>query len=268
MSISERLRSVRMFDPSRFARFVVDGEVLGHVREDFLPHLAQFPEIFATVNAGVTFRPELRTDKDRSAAMAEVARKLAAGGLLSRWRNETYDIAAAADAPRKFVLERAAVRFFGYRARAVHINGLADSPGGTRMWVARRAHDKAIDPGMLDNMVGGGLASGLSIDETVVNESWEEAGIPASIAASARPSGTVEICREVPDGLHIETIYVFELVLPEGLTPSNQDGEVAEFHSMRLTEVLQALDGDAPFTADAGLVALHCLSRRGLVPAF
>jgi 8-oxo-dGTP pyrophosphatase MutT (NUDIX family) len=266
VSIDDRLRAVRVFDPSRFARFMVGGELLGHVRRDFLPHLDQFAEVFSITDSVVALRPGLDAEEDRSAAMADVARTLAARGLLSRWRNETYDITSGEGEPRKFVLERAAVRFFGCRARAVHINGLTVGSGTERMWIARRAGDKAIDPGMLDNMVGGGLARGLSIEATVIKESWEEAGIPAELASRARRTGTVGIRREVPDGLHFETIYAFELVLPDNFTPTNQDGEVAEFRAMPLADVLQALAGDAPFTADAGMVALHCLSRKGLVP--
>ncbi len=43
------------------------------------------------------------------------------------------------------------------------------------MWIARRSPTKPIDPGMLDNLVGGGLAAGLTVAQTLVKEGWEEA---------------------------------------------------------------------------------------------
>ncbi len=57
----------------------------------------------------------------------------------------------------------------------------------SRMWLARRSPAKAIDPGMLDNLVGGGIAAGQSVAATVVKEAWEEAGIAATLAG-ARPT--------------------------------------------------------------------------------
>jgi 8-oxo-dGTP pyrophosphatase MutT (NUDIX family) len=197
--------------------------------------------------------------------MAGIARALAAQGLLSPWRDETYDIRAAEEATAAFVLERAAVRFFGFTARSIHVNGLTRDGEGARMWIARRSPTKAIDPGMLDNMVGGGLASGSSISRTLVKEAWEEAGIPAELAGQARPAGTVRICREVPEGLHVEIIYAHDLELPRDFVPRNQDGEVAEFRCCRIEEVIAELSGDAPYTVDAGMVALDCLARLGWI---
>jgi len=41
--------------------------------------------------------------------------------------------------------------------------------------------DPPIDPGMLDNLVGGGIAAGATVIDTVVREAWEEAGIRAEV---------------------------------------------------------------------------------------
>lgn len=266
MALRDRLAAVRSFDPSRFAEFVVDGQTLGYVRSDLVEHLRRFPAVFELDARRVGLRATLNDPRSRSAAMADVAHTLAAQGVLSRWRDETYDIAAPQSGAVSFVLERAAVRFFGFTARAIHVNGLTGGDPATHMWIARRAHDKPIDPGMLDNMVGGGLASGLTIAQTVVKEAWEEAGIPAHLAERAQARGSLQILREVPEGLHAETIYTFDLTLPDAFEPSNQDGEVAEHRLMAMAEVRDALEGDAPFTADAALVALDCLARRGWTP--
>ena len=147
------------------------------------------------------------------AALDRVARSLSAEGLLTAWRDERYAVAAEFGAPPWFLLERAAARYFGVHTYAVHVNGLVRRGDETLMWIARRSPTKAIDPGMLDNLVGGGIAHGQSIASTVVKEAWEEAGIPPDAAVTASPAGEVRVCRELADGLERETIFVYDLLL-------------------------------------------------------
>lgn len=197
--------------------------------------------------------------------MARVAESLAARGLLTRWRNETYQIGLADHGSAFFEIERAAVRFFGFTAQAVHLNGLVTRNGNASMWVAQRSPHKPIDPGMLDNLVGGGIGGGLDAEQTLIKECWEEAGIRASIAARATRAGSIRVCREVPDGLHAETIHMYDLKLPADFEPVNQDGEVAQFRCLRLEAVAEELASDAPYTVDAALVAIDCLRRKGIL---
>ncbi len=265
MGLRERVQAARIFEPIRFLAFIADGATLGYVRRDLAQHLLPFAEIIDVGSETVGFRAGVAGPERRSEAMAMIARRLAAAELLSPWRSETYDIRATEEGPALFVLERAAVRFFGFTARAVHVNGIVEQRDAGAIWIARRSPTKAIDPGMLDTMVGGGLATGLSIAQTVIKESWEEAGVPAQIAATARAAGAVRVLREVPEGLHAEIIYVYDLVLPPEFAPCNQDGEVAEFRRLTLRDVARELDADAPYTVDAGLVTLDCLVRRGVI---
>ena len=116
---------------------------------------------------------------------------------------------------------------------AAHVNGLVRRGDDVAMWIARRSPTKSIDPGMLDNLVGGGIAAGQSVASTVIKEAFEEAGIEAPLAARALAQGTVRICREQPDGLQRETIFVHDLWLPRGFVPSCRDGEVVEHRLVR-----------------------------------
>jgi 8-oxo-dGTP pyrophosphatase MutT (NUDIX family) len=105
---------------------------------------------------------------------------------------------------------------------------------------------------------------------TVAKESWEEAGIPADLAATARAGGTVGIFREQPDGIQHETIFVHDLRLPIDFAPANQDGEAVEHRRVSLPEAARLIaieSGPEAVTADAALVALDCLLRYGAVPA-
>ncbi len=122
---------------------------------------------------------------------------------------------------------------------------------------------------MLDNLVGGGISAGQSVAETVVKEAFEEAGIDASLAARARPAGTVDICRAQPDGLQRETIFVHDLWLPADFTPVCIDGEAVLHRLVELPEAARLIgnaDGRDVATADSSLVILDCLLRHGAIP--
>ena len=197
--------------------------------------------------------------------MAHVAHALRADGELPAWRDELYAIAPSFDAPMAFALERGAARWFGVRTYAAHVNGFVGEGAAVRLWFARRSATKAIDPGMLDNLVGGGIAAGATVRDTVIREAWEEAGIPASVARTARAYGTVRLRRALPDGLQDETIYVHDLALADAFFPANQDGEAVEHRLLDLTtsaRLIAATDGPDVVTVDASLVTLDFLLRR------
>jgi 8-oxo-dGTP pyrophosphatase MutT (NUDIX family) len=138
------------------------------------------------------------------------------------------------------------------------------------MWIARRSPTKSIDPSLLDNLVGGGIAAGGSVAATLVREAWEEAGIDATAAERARPAGTVSVCRDQPDGLQREAIFVHDLWLDADFTPACQDGEAVAHRLLPLADIARLIAnerGADVMTADACLVALDCLLRLGAIPA-
>ncbi|MCA1545185.1 NUDIX domain-containing protein, partial [Bradyrhizobium sp. NBAIM32] len=130
--------------------------------------------------------------------------------------------------PTLALIERAAARFFGIRTYAAHMNGLiagADNAGPV-LWLARRAETKPIDPGMWDNLVAGGIGHDFDARGALEKECWEEAGIGADLVAQLVPRGTLDVLREVPEGIQCETLFTFDLTLPDSFIPVNQDGEV------------------------------------------
>jgi 8-oxo-dGTP pyrophosphatase MutT (NUDIX family) len=173
--------------------------------------------------------------------------QLAEEGFIPGWRNERYRIGDLFD------IERAAARPFGLTTQAVHLNGIV----GERMWLARRSATKPIDPGVLDNLVGGGVTAGLTHLQVLVKEAWEEAGISAALAQKATPGGTMSVVREVPEGVQSEIISIYDLELPEDFRPQNQDGEVSEFQLLAFEAVARET-----LTYEAGLVAQDYFDRR------
>jgi 8-oxo-dGTP pyrophosphatase MutT (NUDIX family) len=246
----------------------IEHHIVGWLNPARMARLALHPDVFEVRDDGAWFAAAFASTGARTEALAGVAAALAADGHLTAWRNERYAVAADFHSPPLFLLERAAARFFGIRTHAAHVNGLVRRERGTAMWIARRSAGKAIDPGLLDNLVGGGIAAGAGVRETVVKEAWEEAGIPAPLAAQAPAAGAVHICREQPDGLQRETIFVHDLWLPDDFVPAGQDGEVVEHRLVSLAEAARLIanaTGDDVVTADAALVILDCLIRQGMI---
>lgn len=227
------------FRAARYVPFMAGGRRIGWLQPELAARLAGWPAVF-------TSGPEKVVLLDAT-ALGPVLEKLAQEGFIPGWRNERYRIADLFD------IERAAARPFGLTTQAVHLNGIA----GERMWLARRSATKPIDPGMLDNLVGGGVSVGFSVEATLVKEAWEEAGIPAELARKAQPGGTLAVLREVPEGVQSETISIYDLELPEDFRPQNQDGEVSEFKLLPFGEVEREV-----LTYEASLVARDCLKRR------
>ena len=245
----------------------IENHVVGWVDEERADVLARFPEVFDRHESGLAFNVKLTNTAARTIALDRVVDVLAAEGRLTGWRNERYAIATHLGAPPLCLIERAAARFFGVRTYAAHVNGLVRGES-TSMWLARRSPDKAIDPGMLDNLVGGGIAAGSTVAATMVREAWEEAGIPADVAVTATTAGAVRICRAQPDGLQRETVFAHDLWLRADFVPSNQDGEAVEHRTISLAEAAALIANDRGpdvVTADASLVILDFLLRNGAV---
>ncbi len=244
--------------------FYVKEHAIGWLRPSFADELRRWPHFFEVNPAFVTFRLTPDTVAARTSAMAEVTKDLARDGIVRGWRDELVSVAPHFAAPELFRVERAATRHFGFMAYGAHMNGFARVRGLAQVWVARRSPDKAVDPDKLDNLVGGRIQAGHSVDETLRKEAWEEAGIAPGLLSSLNCLGAVRVEYSVPEGLHREILFVHDLWLPEDFRPANQDGEVAEIKRMPVEDVVQSLlAGD--FTLDAGAVMIDGLLRLGAV---
>jgi len=245
--------------------FYVREHIVGWLRPSFADRLRRWPHVFEVSDSFVAMRVQPDTAPARSAAMAEVTRELAKEGVVRGWRDEAVSIAERHGAPELMRVERAASRHFGFLAHAAHMNGFTRIGGRTHVWIARRSPRKAIDPDRLDNLVGGRIAAGMSVDETLRKEAWEEAGIPPALLADVNCAGAVRVEYPVPEGLHREILFVHDAWLPADFKPVNQDGEVADIVRMPVEDVIQEiLAGE--MTLDAGAVMIDGLLRLGAIP--
>jgi len=267
-AIRDRLEVALAPPAGKYRPLSIERDVVGWLDPARMACLADHADVFEVQAEGVRFAAGVVSPGARTDALGRVAAALAADGQLTAWRDERYAVVPGFGVAPLFLLERAAARFFGIHTCAAHVNGLVRRRDQTAMWVARRSSHKAIDPGLLDNLVGGGIAAGQSVAGTVIKEAWEEAGIPATVAALARPAGAVHIHREQPDGLQRETIFVHDLWLAADFVPAGQDGEVVDHRLVTLTEAARLIgneEGPDVVTADASLVILDCLLRHGAI---
>ncbi len=250
---------------------VVDGIALGWLDDARAIRLAQIaPASFVVDAAAVGFAPRLRNSNARSAAIAEVALTLRAEGALPGWRDELYSVAPAFGTASH-------VRARARRCALVRRTHLR-CPRQWPLPACRPSADVACAsqpgesgrPGLLDNLVGGGIAAGMDIAGTVVKEAFEEAGIAADLARRTAPTGAIHVKRALADGLQRETLYVHDLDLPADFVPANQDGEAVAHRLVDFADAARIIaqsQGPDEMTVDASLVVLDCLLRKGTVAA-
>lgn len=245
--------------------FHVDGARVGSVASAHLPALQQWPQWLALDARGLHLAVPA---PGRDEALAEMNARLHAEGLIVAWRDETFPLYAPDAVSVLARFERAATRFWGTLTRGAHANGYVAGADGrpAQLWIARRADTKSTDPGLLDNLVGGGVPHGQTPHETLVREGFEEAGLTPAQMAGARRGRVIRIDRDVPEGRMVEHVHAFDVELPAGVLPRNQDGEVASIALWPVAEAAALAAGDA-MTVDAALVTLDFLLRHRLLPA-
>ena len=245
--------------------FYVREHAIGWLRPSFADLLRRWPHLFDVNPAFVTLRAKPDTVASRTAALAEVTRELAKDGVIRGWRDELVRVSHHYAAPELLHIERAASRHFGMMSYGVHLNGFVRVDGLARAWISRRSPNKAVDPDRLDNLVGGRIAAGSTVDETLRKEAWEEASIPPALLDGCMCMSAVRVEYSVPEGLHREILFVHDSWLPADFKPLNQDGEVSDIRLLPLEEVVQLiLEGE--FTLDAGAVMIDGLLRQGVLP--
>ena len=256
------LRKITSYDRGAFTPLFIGPHRMGSVNPIWRQRLLDSEaSLFRQTAEGLLCRVE-GDYAAISAQLNQAACRWQQAGWLNGWRNENFT-AFLADGSPLFELERAAFRPLGLTSRAVHLNGLTRLPDGElRMWIGRRSPDKAVDPNRMDNLMGGGIAAGESIQLALEREGWEEAGIPADRLELLPQTGLLLAERPVQRGLHREWLHVYDLWLKPGEEPRNQDGEVAEHVCLPLAEV-EALLVEERFMIDAALVVVDCLLRLG-----
>ncbi|WP_341906943.1 NUDIX domain-containing protein [Polaromonas sp. YR568] len=198
---------------------------------------------------------------DVTASLDRVACALREVGLSGAWRDEQLAVNDQ-HGQRQGTVERAAVRLLGIATHAVHLVGVT-SDG--RVWVQQRAFNKPTDPGLWDTLVGGMVPADETLDNALARETWEEAGLRLGEMQALRQGGRLTVCKPSSDGAGAgymrEEIDWSLCTVPDGITPINQDGEVAQFALMEREELVHTLQRDS-FTLEAALMLAEVINRK------
>lgn len=190
-----------------------------------------------------------------------IAAALAQAGAAGPWRNEALPVRAP-DGTVCAQIERGAVRVLGIATQAVHL--VAWRSDG-RLWLQQRAHTKPNDPSLWDTLMGGTVSAGETTADTLVRETWEEAGLHLADLTDLRWGGQFTATRHVPDGdgagYLVEDTHWFTAHVPDGQVPCNQDGEVDHFEAWSPAAVADAMRAGW-FTHEACWVLAQVLAGR------
>ncbi|KAL7239828.1 hypothetical protein ACSBR2_005658 [Camellia fascicularis] len=252
-----------------FIPFVIGDQIVGCVHNRFADHLRRFQDVFIFplnnyFTNHVTLHPMLRTPEERTRVVADVVKCLGEE-FIPGIRNELYPVISSFGTPIFFSLERAAAPYFGIKAYGVHMNGYVERAGQKYLWIGKRSEVKPTYPGMLDHLVAGGLPHDIACGENLVKECEEEAGIPSSISNEAIPVGAVSYMDIDGYRYKRDVLFCYDLKLPEGFIPKNQDGEVESFKLIPVADVANVIRRTQFFKPNCNLVIIDFLFRHGYI---
>jgi 8-oxo-dGTP pyrophosphatase MutT (NUDIX family) len=257
-------KACNQHDFSRFVPLALGGTRYGFVSRELAEILPAATGLFTANKHRLALAERFDTFDTRSAALGQATQWIAAH-YGKKLRDEMYAVVGDwGDEPAAQV-DRAAVPWFGIRAWGVHVNGFVRKSDGIHLWIGERAADRPADPGKLDNLIGGGQPIGLSIEENLCKEAAEEAGIDPALALTATRSATIHYHLDRPDGMRRDTLFVYDLELPESFVPQNTDGEVASFRLLPLAEVATLVRDTDQFKFNCNLVIIDFMMRHGFI---
>jgi len=252
-------------DFGKFAEFHIDGRRLGWVTKELAALLPLEMDFFEPKQNGIALAPRFDSFAARTDALGAAARWIAARYGM-KLRDENYAVLENWGDKPLAQIDRAAVPWFGVHGFGVHVNGFVKKPDGVYLWVSERAASRQIDPGMLDNLIGGGQPIGLTLEENLCKEAKEEAGIDATLARTAKLIRPIHYVVERHKGIRNDTLFSYDLELPDGYMPQNTDGEVASFALMPLKDVADLVHDTDKFKFNCNLIIIDFLMRMGAIP--
>lgn len=249
------------YDESKFLPFFIEGESLGWIRKDLKPLLLSQKPLFQEHQDGLQLYSSAPTFEARTQTLG-LATDLIAKSYKVAMRHEMYPVIKKWGDKPLAQIDRAAIPWFGVQGFGIHVNGYVRKADGLYMWIGERAADRQVDPGKLDNMIGGGQPIGLTLPENLCKEAKEEAGLSPSVALSAQLIKSIHYKLEKNNGLRNDVLFVYDLELPSSVIPQNTDGEVAAFHLMSLAEVADLVENTNRFKFNCNLVITDFLMRH------
>ncbi len=262
------LRHIQACNPvieEPFVPWFIEGQIVGWLRPQLAELLTTHDQVFTHTGDALLLHESLGDFAARSHALQQIGEWLAEQGLTCPMMGESYPVTPAGREAALCVIDRATGAYFGIRAFGQHLNAYVRRNGKLYMWIGRRARDRLVFPGHLDNMVAGGLPHGISLLDNLLKECGEEAELPPELARNAVPVGAVTYNRVAKRGYRPDVLYCYDLELPVDFVPHNMDGEVESFSLLEIQEVARLVRETGEFKLNCNLVVIDFLLRHGFI---
>jgi len=264
MSLLRHIRTCNAWEPARFVPFRRGNARLGLIRRDNAERLRRFPKLFEVSKDTVNLIAEGNA-KALTSAVDRAVEELVSERVIAKWRNEFFAVAEHWGAKVHFTLDRGAVPFFGVKAYGVHLNGYRRVGSKLKLWIGKRASNKIVAPGKLDNIVAGGIGVAHGLEETLLKEAAEEAAMPKKLASRAVAVGAVSYRMETKTGLRNDVLFLYDVETPASFTPRNTDGELVSFALMDARDVVKRMRDTEDFKFNVNLVNIDFALRHGVI---
>jgi 8-oxo-dGTP pyrophosphatase MutT (NUDIX family) len=265
MSYLERINLCNQYDREQYKAFHIDDHHVGWVKHNYISHLLSWVESAHQDDSTLYLQSEQNTYDSRNQLFAALVDNLYQQGMIRPPMNEPYPVSIQNRNDVIALVDRVAAAVFGIRCYGQHMNGYVKEGDQIKMWIGRRAKDRGVEPGKLDQLVAGGLPHQVSLHSNLLKECWEEAGIPQELAQRAKAVGTVTYCADSSRGLKPDTLFNYDLELPQDFVPECTDGEVEQFYCMPIEEVAELVRDTEEFKHNCNLVVIDFLVRHGLI---
>lgn len=250
-------------NPEEYADFVVENKKVGAIHQKNLPLFQAHPNIFWLDNKQVILNPKFKTLEARTNIVHQLVKNWHVWGRISGWCEQMHTVAVGFNQPPLLTLERSAAPIFGIACYGIHVNGFTYKNNVLHMWVAKRAKNQAIAPKKLDNLAAGSHQAFKQVTETVLQSCHQMANIPMAWALQAQAVGCLHYLLEQRQELCNDTLFIYDLFLPDNFMPLNNDGEVDAFYLWPIERVIETVAHTQLFKTNVNLVLIDFFVRHG-----
>jgi len=257
------IQNCTKYDPSIFIPFIIDEKEVGFVLNDIALQISE-ESGFQIINDKLVLSPITASIEARTYALKHVSDLLSDKYNISL-EGEIYPVIQKfGDIPLAHI-DRAAIPWFGVKGFGVHVNGFVRKKNDIFMWIGQRSKSRKNSPEKLDNMIGGGLPLGYSIEENLEKEAWEEAGLKPNQVSNAKFIHSLSYKVEMMKGLRNDNLFIFDLEMPEDIIPKNTDGEVDHFELIPAKDVMEIIYNTNRFKFNCNIVIIDFLIRHNIL---
>ncbi len=264
MGYLDHIRKCNNYNADNKVPFTLDNKRVGQIRVDFLDYFLD-SGYFCQEQDSITIKDEFNNFELRTKALDSFAKKAFEDGITNIYMNEPYGVIESPNSKPLCLVDRSISTLLGLISFGQHLNGYVKDGNTLKMWIGRRSYSRGYEAGKLDHLVAGGLPYGISLQENLEKECYEEAGIEKELASSAILTGVVSYKHDYNLGGKKDIIYCYDLELPKNFTPKCTDGEVEEFYLMDIKEVANIVKNTNQFKLNCNLVIIDFLIRHGII---